>query len=97
MVGPPYQAALRLYALAGQRWALIDGEASLQGQDLLDLPPHRFCNVIYYWAVQRLSEEDKERWEAELLAPLPGQRLSASTVDPQQEMADFKRLMSLTG
>jgi hypothetical protein len=79
MVGPPYQTAVRLSAVAAGNWALIDGEYSGQGFDIFSLPFHRFLSVIYSWYVQRLSQEDRMKFEMELTKPLRGtpDRMSA--------------------
>ena len=72
MVSPPYQTAVRLSAVAASNWAVIDGEFSGQGFDIFTLPFHRFLSVIYSWYVQRLSVEDRRKFEMELTKPLRG-------------------------
>ena len=72
MGSPPYPTVLRLIALAGERWAEIDGELAARGIDAFGLRIDRFLNLIYAWYVARV--EDRERFEMMLTAPLPGAR-----------------------
>jgi hypothetical protein len=67
---PPYPTALRLYAVADERWAEI--EANYIAVDLLRLPPAKFLNCVYAWAVKYMTAEDREKWDIMLTAPLPG-------------------------
>jgi hypothetical protein len=69
VVRSPYQAALRLYAIAADRWAEID--AAFPGVDVIRLPCDRFLNHVYRWAIERIKPDDLERWKMELNAPLP--------------------------
>lgn len=74
MVGKKsYQVAVRLSGTATSNWERIDGQYSGQGTDILTLPLARFLNVVYVWAMEHMSEEDAEKWEAELERPLPNQ------------------------
>ena len=73
MVGPPYQVAVRLSACAAFNWPRIDGRYTGQGIDLFRLPFSRFLSVIYAWAIEKMSKEDAEKWEAMLLAPISGE------------------------
>lgn len=75
--GPPYPVALRLYAIAAERWAEID--AAYLSVDLIRLPPHRFCNAVYAWCVQHMTPEKREEWDFMLNAPLPGHEQAAPT------------------
>lgn len=72
MVGPPYEAAVRLSATATSNWQSIDGDYSGKGVDILTLPFSRFLSVIYVWAIEHMSAEDGEKWKAMLTAPIPG-------------------------
>jgi hypothetical protein len=92
VVGPPYQVVQRLIGIAGSYWAEIDGQCAASGFDPLDLPPDRFFNFIYYWAVNRV--EDRQKFEHELLAPLPGRkRKPISEAEMATEGADFMAFM----
>jgi hypothetical protein len=66
----PYATALRLYAVAQERWAEI--EAHYLAVDLLRLPPAKFLNAVYAWAVKWMDAEAREKWDMMLTAPLPG-------------------------
>jgi hypothetical protein len=88
----PYAAALRIYAIAEERWAEI--EAHYLSVDLLRLPPAKFTNAVYAWAVQMMLPEDREKWDAMLIAPLPGQeRKRPSEAEVEMEGAAFMGLL----
>ena len=61
---PPYTVVLRLYAVADAHWPQIDGDLAQRGIDPFTLPVHRFCNLIYAWAVARV--QDREHFDAVL-------------------------------
>ena len=96
---PPYPAALRLYAIADERWAEI--EAHYITVDLLRLPPAKFLNAVYAWCVRYMQPDDREKWEMMLTAPLPGQKAGASDNQVEAEGAAFLAAMdahkTLTG
>jgi hypothetical protein len=85
VVRPPYEVALRLCFIAGERWAEIDGEAALQGANLIGLPLDRFCNAIYVWAIQRIDSDGLDEFRARLHEPLPGRKPSAESVKIEME------------
>lgn len=92
MVGPPYQVAVRLILIAQERWVEIDGEATLKGgqvHDLMMLPVDRFLNAVYVWCIQRLSEEDFDRWVTELNAPLLGRETERDHIAEMDAFASF--------
>ena len=90
---PPYPAALRLYAIAAERWAEI--EAHYLAVDLLRLPPAKFLNAVYAWCVKHMQPDDREKWEIMLTAPLPGaERTRPSQVTAEAEGAAFLAAMS---
>lgn len=93
MVGSPYQAVLRLYAIAGERWPELD--ASYPAVDLLKLPIHQFLNYVYAWCVERLDPEKREEWEMGLADPLPGREPSPAQIEREGE--DFMNFMSTMG
>lgn len=80
---PPYPAALRLYAVADERWAEI--EAHYLSVDLLRLPPAKFLNAVYAWAVKHMDLEQREKWDMMLTAPLPGTERTARPSEAQVE------------
>lgn len=97
---PPYPAALRLYAVAEERWPEI--EANYIAVDLLRLPPAKFLNAVYAWCVRYMEPEDREKWEMMLTAPLPGARPKPPTEhEAEAEGAAFLAAMmqhqTLTG
>lgn len=90
---PPYSTALRLYAVADERWAEI--EARYISVDLLRLPPAKFLNCVYAWAVHYMSPEDREKWDMMLTAPLPGaERNRPSESQIEDEGAAFLSAMT---
>ena len=89
---PPYPAALRLQAIAAERWGEIDGAAAAQGVDPFLLRPDRFCNLIYWWATQRV--EDRREFDALLLDPLPRAARRARPKPTSDEGAGFMEFMS---
>ena len=90
----PYAAALRLYAVADERWAEI--EAHYIAIDLLRLPPAKFLNAVYAWCVKYMDPEDREKWDIMLTAPLPGaeKRRQSSEAEVEAEGAAFLAAMS---
>lgn len=94
MVRPPYPAVVRLCTLAAERWALID--AAYYQTNLLRLPPHRFLNMVYAWAVERVDPEKYDEWELELVDLLPWQD-SQSAAAEELESKSFMGLMALGG
>lgn len=91
---PPYPVALRLYAIAAERWAEIDScYASI---DLIAYPPHRFMNLIYGWCVERVQPEKREEWEMMLETPLPGlEKAEPTPFQAEDEAADFMATMAM--
>ena len=67
---PPYQVALRLYAIAEQRWPEVD--AQYPSIDLIRLPADRFCNFVYRFCLEHLAKpEAREEFDMRLKEPLP--------------------------
>ncbi len=98
---PPYPVALRLYAVAEERWAEI--EAHYIVVDLLRLHPAKFLNAVYAWCVRHMQPEDREKWDIMLTAPLPGteRRPRLTEAEAEVEGAAFLAAMrthqTLTG
>jgi hypothetical protein len=87
-VRPPYDTAVRLHLIAREHWDSIDGRCAAEGVDPFQLPPHRFCNLIYAWALERV--EDAAKFDAELAMPLPGRaRRPASVTDSRRATDDL--------
>lgn len=93
MDGPPYQAALRLYVIAEQRWAEI--EIAYITSDLLRFPPAKFLNAVYVWCLERIEPEKLEQWLFQLSAPLPGEEDKVSETTQEVEGDAFMNAMSL--
>lgn len=91
MVRPPYATVIRLLGIAEEHWAAIDGQAAERGVDYLTLPFDRFCNAIYWWAVQRVK--DKDHFDYELAKPIPG-LLVGTEVTPEDLDQDAESFMS---
>ena len=54
------------------------------------LPVDRFLNAIYMWAMHRLHDEnDRDKWLAELYAPLPGREAEQTEQAHVAEMDAF--------
>jgi hypothetical protein len=91
---PPYRVALRLYAVAAERWAELD--ADYIAVDLIRLPPHRFLNCVYKWCLDRIDPEKVEDWEMMLSAPLPGEKPAKPTESElEAEGAAFMQMMQI--
>lgn len=80
---PPYQVALRLYAIAAERWPEVD--AAYASVDLIRFPPHRFLNCVYAWCLDRIAPDKLEEWIHMLYQPLPGAK-PAQVTEAQAEV-----------
>jgi hypothetical protein len=77
VVRPPYPVAVRLCLIAAERWPEI--EAAYYQIDLIRQRPHRFANLVYAWAVERVPHDNYEEWHNELVDLLPWQDTSSET------------------
>jgi hypothetical protein len=91
VVGKPYVRALRLYLLAIEHWAVLD--AHYATVDLITLPPHRFCNLVYAWLIGRIDPEKIEQVEFQLNQPLPGEEKKVSVMQQEDDGASFMAAM----
>jgi len=80
---PPYPTALRLYAIAVERWAEV--EAHYFSIDLLGVSPRKFLNLVYAWCVQFMDAEKREEWDVMLEAPLPGAKPTEAQIEREGE------------
>ena len=96
MVWPPYQAVLRLIAVAEDNWAEVD--AAYPTVDFFRLPLHRFLNFVYAWLVKNATQEQREQIDLELNAPIVtgGKVQPASPMSEEQEGQLFMDLMKRT-
>ncbi len=91
--GTPYQAALRLYVIADERWPEI--EAAYYAADLIRFSPAKFLNCVYSWCVARIDPEKREQWDIQLVEPLPGrEKTKPSDATIELEGAGFMALMN---
>jgi len=79
VVRPPYPAVVRLCALASTRWAEID--AAYYQINLLRQKPHRFVNLVYAWAIERVPHDKLEQWEMDLVDLLPWQDATSTAAE----------------
>lgn len=94
MVRKPYRRGARLTLLAAANWVALDGDAALKGINPLRLPPHRFYNYLYVWFTRALNAEQREKFDMDLLQPLPNEKVR-ETVAPfteEEEAAAFDAL-----
>lgn len=62
----------------------------------MDLPPHRFMNLVFAWCVERIEPEKREQWEMMLTEPLPGMETAPPTpIEAEQEGMDFMSTMAM--
>lgn len=84
MVCPPYRAALRLWTIAGERWAEID--AAYYQVDILTFTIDRLLNCVYAWCIERVDPEKREEWIVALDNPLPGESVREHVSEAAAEM-----------
>lgn len=77
MVRPPYAAAVRLCAVASERWAELD--AAYYQINLMRLKPHRLANLVYAWCIERVDPEKLDDWKSDLVDLLPWQDVQGET------------------
>ena len=84
---PPYAGVVRLFYIAQDRWPEIDGQASLNGVDLMSLPIYRFINAIYAWSLERV--EDRQKFDDAIFAPIAGRVTDADVEREREAFAAF--------
>lgn len=62
----------RLIGLADQNWLRLDGWSAARGVDPLELPPHRFLSLVYYFATRNGSSDDIAKFDRRLWVPEKG-------------------------
>lgn len=61
-------------------------------------PPHRFLNLVFGWCVSGMTQEEREKWEMMLHAPLPGQERKPPTeAELEIEGQAFMNLLAMHG
>lgn len=94
VVGFPYTAVAGLVHIADEFWHEIDGACARAGVDPLELPFHRFLNLVYAWACERVqySEDGREKLDdalfgaAERRNAARGDNVSPETVAEEMEL-----------
>lgn len=96
VVVAPYEAAVRLTAIAADNWESIDGEVSYRGgPSLLELPPERFYNAIFVWCLKHTK--DPERFVIKLNTPRAGRIHRVTDDDVEREREQFAAFASAVG
>jgi hypothetical protein len=83
VVRPPYHPTQRLFGIAEEHWQTIDGEAASNGVDYFQLPVDRFLNAIWWWAINRVR--DQERFEHQLNAIPVGATVTEEDIKAEGE------------
>lgn len=89
----------RLVGLLAREWSLFDGELASLGLDPLLLPPDRFFNLGYWWAVRNAqSQTDVDKFDRRLWMPPKGKAPEpGSPWSPEAETAAFGELAAAFG
>jgi len=72
VVGPPYRAALRLYAIGVERWAEV--ESHYYQEDILGFRIDKYLNLVFAWCMTQMAGatgEKIEEWIVALDNPFP--------------------------
>jgi hypothetical protein len=67
--GMPWSAVEVLLGALREHWWDLDGWAVENHVDLLDLPLHRFCALLYHRMSANLEEKDRMALDSQLFAP----------------------------
>lgn len=87
---------LRLVGLARREWASFDGDSV---EDPLLLPPDRFLNRIYWWAIKNAADKESvDRFDRKLWRPPRGRAAApGSPWSPEAETNAFAALAAEVG
>lgn len=80
--------------MAATNWEMMDGTSS---EDLLELPPDRFCNRVVAWMKARMKTTDFQAFEAALHRPPPGVEPTTGPWSPDEMAAAFQTLQREIG
>lgn len=94
MVRHPYPVAIKLCAIAAERWNELI--AAYYQINLVKQSPARFVGLVYAWCVERVPHDKIEEWERDLQEPLPWQD-SESESSIQAESDSFMAMMAKQG
>ena len=93
MVRPPYEVVARIFGIAEDHWAAIDGQCALKGvENLLNLSISRFCNAIVQWAMERVKDPEMFMHKLETVSGS-----QASDLAKEREAAENAKFMSAFG
>lgn len=78
-VSAPYFVTRRLIQTAAADWSSFDGWVfASTGKDPINLPLHRFCNLVYYWLTkgvegnaEALADFDRKLWMPDIGSTKP--------------------------
>lgn len=87
---------LRLFGLVRREWASFDGDSV---EDPLLLPPDRFLNRVYWWAIKNAHEQAQiDKFNRKLWRPPRGKAAAAgSPWSPEAETQAFAALAAQVG
>lgn len=85
--------AVRLCSLAASRWAEIDAYYHASPTPLLRMKPHRFLNMVYAWAIERVPSDKRDDFEMDLVDLLPWQDVESEAA-ADMESQSFMNMMA---
>lgn len=94
MVRPPYRRAVRLCWIASGRWPEI--VAAYYQIDLVRCRPHKFANLVYAWALERVPHDKIDEWHQDLDDLLPWEDADSEAA-VEIESASFMAAMAAQG
>ena len=64
----------------------------------MELPPDRFCNLVYFWLARNRDEQQMAQLDSELSKPMPGrpQTAGSGVWSPEAEMDAFRAAQAAT-
>lgn len=68
---------VKLCFLGAERWDQIDAHYHASPVPLLRMAPHRYLNMVYSWAIERINPEKLDEWRDELHELLPWQDINS--------------------
>lgn len=96
MVEAPYWAVWTLLAAAEANWEGIDGTSAAHGVDPGALPLGRFCNYVYVWLAERMSESQFQMFQARLATPPAGVNPESLVMTEEEEGRAFAAFAAMT-
>jgi hypothetical protein len=68
----------------------FDGWCASQNVNPYELQLDRFCNLVYFWAVQHMDEEHRARFDEDLFRPPLGTLVETGVWSPEATLAGFE-------